>query len=151
MLWDVDNIVTKRVVTFDRTHPLHLLFLLPFLLLPSLPALLLFSSFLSSSSSSSSSSPPTSTSFQTILQYVNVRAENRRQLLEFQDKLDTSALEKASHPIAQLFKVQFILCFILSSCLYFVLLGVCVIWLIIRDRRVYASQLQLSFITAVGY
>jgi len=43
----------------------------------------------------------------TILQYVNQqvrRAQNKQHLLDYQAKLDTSALDKASHPIAQLFK-----------------------------------------------
>ncbi|CAI8027711.1 Rho guanine nucleotide exchange factor 12 [Geodia barretti] len=42
-----------------------------------------------------------------ILQYVNKQlnlAQSRRRLLEYQSKLDTSALERSSHPIAQQFK-----------------------------------------------
>lgn len=46
---------------------------------------------------------------QGILQYVNKqlnRAENRQRLMEHQSKLDTSALERTTHPIAQQFKVR---------------------------------------------
>ena len=46
---------------------------------------------------------------QGILQYVNKQlnlAQSRRRLLEYQSKLDTSALERSSHPIAQQFKVR---------------------------------------------
>ena len=47
---------------------------------------------------------------QGILQYVNKQlhlAQNRQRLLEHQSKLDTSALERTSHPIAQQFKVTY--------------------------------------------
>lgn len=47
-------------------------------------------------------------SIQNILQYVNKqvkRAENKQRLADLQAKMDYSAMEKAQHPIAQLFKV----------------------------------------------
>ena len=47
-------------------------------------------------------------SSQNILQYVNKqvrRADNRQRLAGVQAKMDCSAMEKAQHPIAQLFKV----------------------------------------------
>lgn len=45
---------------------------------------------------------------QGILQYVNKQlylAENRQRLIEHQSKLDTTAMERSTHPIAQQFKV----------------------------------------------
>ena len=135
---------TNGVMTFDLTHPIHLCLFTssssscnPFDSFSSFSSSSSSSSSFSSSSSSSSllssplllspllSSSPlllssfssySTTCFQTILQYVNVRAENRRHLLEFQDKLDTSALERSTHPIAQLFKVWSIPVFTLRSC-----------------------------------
>ena len=50
---------------------------------------------------------------QGILQYVNKQlhlAQNKQRLLEHQSKLDTSALERTSHPIAQQFKVTYRTC-----------------------------------------
>ncbi len=45
---------------------------------------------------------------QRILKYVNKqvkKASNKQKLVDYQAKMDTSAMEKAQHPIAHLFKV----------------------------------------------
>ena len=56
---------------------------------------------------------------QGILQYVNQQlylAQSRQRLVEHQSKLDTSALERTSHPIAQQFKVTRCVCVCVHAC-----------------------------------
>ena len=58
---------------------------------------------------------------QGILQYVNKQlnlAQNRQRLLEHQTKLDVSALERTTHPIAQQFKVHWVLFSRTRACVY---------------------------------